>query len=107
MAAVGQLAAGIAHDFNNVMAVIVLASQMLQKSPHLSEQDSRYLAMIRDRADHATQLIGQILDFGRRSYMERVPLDLLSLVKETTQAAWSAPCRRTSAWSWPMTATST
>jgi PAS domain S-box-containing protein len=84
LAAVGQLAAGIAHDFNNVMAVIVLASQMLQQSPHLSDQNSRrYLAMIRDRADHATRLIGQILDFGRRSYMERVPLDLLPLIKDT------------------------
>ena len=83
LAAVGQLAAGIAHDFNNVMAVIVLACQKLQKSPHLSERDGHHLAMIRDRADHATRLIGQILDFGRRSYMEMVPLDLLPLLKET------------------------
>jgi two-component system cell cycle sensor histidine kinase/response regulator CckA len=83
LAAVGQLAAGIAHDFNNVMAVVVLAGQILQKSPRLSDQDSLFLAMIRDRANHATRLIGQILDFGRRSYMERVPLDLLPLVKET------------------------
>jgi PAS domain S-box-containing protein len=82
LAAIGQLAAGIAHDFNNVMAVVVLSAQMLQKNPDLSDKDRHYLALILDRARHATRLIGQILDFGRRSYMERAPLDLLPLLKE-------------------------
>jgi two-component system cell cycle sensor histidine kinase/response regulator CckA len=82
LAAIGQLAAGFAHDFNNLMAAIALSGQMLQKNPNLSDRDRRYLAIIPDRISHATKLIGQILDFGRRSYMDRVPLDLLPLVKK-------------------------
>jgi two-component system cell cycle sensor histidine kinase/response regulator CckA len=82
LAAVGQLAAGIAHDFNNLMAVIALSSQMLQKNPDLPDKDRRYLDMIRDRVGRATKLVGQILDFGRRSYLDRSPLDLLPLVQD-------------------------
>lgn len=36
LAAIGQLAAGIAHDFNNLMAVILLYSQLLGNSKHLT-----------------------------------------------------------------------
>ncbi len=85
LAAIGQLAAGIAHDFNNIMAVIVLASKMMQGNLRLSDQDRRYLDMIHDRASHATRLIGQILDFGQRSYMDRAPLDLLPLLQDTLE----------------------
>lgn len=82
LATVGQLAAGIAHDFNNVMAVIILYSQMLQGMPELSLRALRYLETIINQANHAANMISQILDFSRRSVMERSPLDLLPLLKE-------------------------
>jgi two-component system cell cycle sensor histidine kinase/response regulator CckA len=82
LAAVGQLAAGVAHDFNNLMAAITLSTQMLQRNLTLSEKDAHYLDVIRDRVAYATRLIGQILDFGRRSYLKRAPLDLLPLLQE-------------------------
>ncbi len=86
LAAVGQLAAGVAHDFNNLMAAIGLAAQMLQQSPNLSDRERHYLGLISDRVDHSTRLIGQILDFSRRSYMDCAPLDLLPLVKQLLEA---------------------
>ncbi len=82
LATVGQLAAGIAHDFNNIMAVIVLYSGMLLKKLTLSEKDRERLTIIRNQTEHATKLIAQILDFSRRSMIERKPADLLPLVKE-------------------------
>lgn len=82
LATVGQLAAGIAHDFNNVMAVIILYAQMLQKTADLTQKGQRQLATIRRQAQHAADMIAQILDFSRRAVMERVPLDLLPLLKE-------------------------
>ena len=82
LAAVGQLAAGIAHDFNNVMAVITLYTQLLQATNNLSAKGQQQLNTIEQQALHATDMIGQILDFSRRSVMERVTLDLLPLVKE-------------------------
>ncbi|HOU15074.1 MAG TPA: PAS domain S-box protein [Anaerolineae bacterium] len=82
MAAVGQLAAGIAHDFNNIMAIIVLYAQMTAQVENLPALVQERMAIINQQARHATQLIQQILDFSRRSVLERQPLDLLPLLKE-------------------------
>lgn len=82
LATVGQMAAGMAHDFNNIMGVIVLYAQMLEQSPRLLDIDRQRLTTITEQAQYASALIRQILDFSRRSMLERQPLDLLSLVKE-------------------------
>jgi PAS domain S-box-containing protein len=82
LAAIGQLASGIAHDFNNIMATIVIYAQMLTRLEGLSARDKERLDTIDSQAKHASQLIQQILDFSRRSVLERRPLDILPLVKE-------------------------
>ncbi|HNT73913.1 MAG TPA: response regulator [Anaerolineae bacterium] len=82
LAAVGQLAAGIAHDFNNIMASITLYAQMASRTPNLSARNQERLTIINQQALYATELIQQILDFGRRSVMERHPLELITLLKE-------------------------
>jgi len=82
LAAVGQLAAGIAHDFNNIMGVIILYAQLLQNATDLSEKDRHRLNVIYKQAEHAAELIHQILDFSRRSVLERSPVDLLPFLKE-------------------------
>ncbi|MBK7200113.1 hypothetical protein [Candidatus Amarolinea dominans] len=48
----------------------------------MAERSKHYLGVIRQQADHAANLIRQILDFSRRAPMQRAPLDLLSLTKE-------------------------
>lgn len=78
---VGQMAAGIAHDFNNILAVIMLYTQMLQLTAQ-SEVQQRHLATIYQQAVHAANLVEQILDFSRRSSMERITLDMVPFVKE-------------------------
>ena len=85
LAAIGQLAAGIAHDFNNLMAVIILYSQLVSRSPGLTERDQERLKTINKQADHAVRMIQQILDFSRRSVLERQTLDLRPLLKEQVQ----------------------
>ena len=82
LATVGQLAAGIAHDFNNIMGAIMLYAGLLEKAPELAPRHQRYAATIRQQADHAANLIRQILDFSRRAPMERNAHDLLSQAKE-------------------------
>ena len=82
LAAIGQLAAGIAHDFNNLMAVITLYSQLLAQSPGLSARDQERLSIINQQADHAVRMIQQILDFSRRSVLERQALDLRPFLRE-------------------------
>ncbi len=82
LAAVGQLAAGIAHDFNNIMAVITLYAQLLERASNLDARQRENALTIKQQADHATRLIQQILDFSRRSILERRPFDLLPFIKE-------------------------
>jgi PAS domain S-box-containing protein len=82
LAAVGQLAAGIAHDFNNILAVILLYAQMLTRSPHLSEREQEVINTIVSQTRSAAQLVDQILDFSRRSMLERKPLNWLPMLKE-------------------------
>lgn len=79
LAAIGQLAAGIAHDFNNLLAVITLYTELVAQSSRLDERNQGRLATIMQQANHAAHMVKQILDFSRRSTLERRPLDLVPL----------------------------
>ncbi len=82
LAAVGQLAAGIAHDFNNIMATIVLYAQMTAREQTIPARVRERMSVINQQAHYAGQLIQQILDFSRRTVLERQPMDLRSFLKE-------------------------
>jgi two-component system cell cycle sensor histidine kinase/response regulator CckA len=82
LAAVGQMAAGIAHDFNNILAVILLYTEIMLGSPDMPDQLTNRLVTISEQARRASDLIQQILDFSRRSVLERRPMDLLPFLKE-------------------------
>jgi signal transduction histidine kinase/FixJ family two-component response regulator len=82
LAAVGQLAAGIAHDFNNILAVILLYTEMSLSTPDLQPRLRDRLATVAQQAQRATDLVQQILDFSRRSVLERQPMDMLPFLKE-------------------------
>ncbi len=85
LAAVGQLAAGIAHDFNNLLQGIIGFSDLLQRRPDQDDTTRKGLTVINTQGQRAAALIRQILDFSRRSVVDRHPFDLLSLAKETTK----------------------
>ncbi len=82
LAAVGQLASGIAHDFNNIMAVIILYTQITQRTPELPDKAVNRLQTVVDQANRATDLIEQILDFSRSSILERKNIELTPFLKE-------------------------
>ncbi|MFN2271223.1 MAG: ATP-binding protein, partial [Anaerolineae bacterium] len=82
LAAVGQLAAGIAHDFNNILATIVLYTQMSLHSADLSPKVHQRLEIIAQETGRAADLVQQILDFSRRTMLERRPIALDSFMKE-------------------------
>ncbi len=82
LAAVGQLAAGLAHDFNNIMAVITLYAQLMARAHDPNSRDYERLCTINAQAKHASDLIEQILDFGRRAIIARQKVDLVSFFEE-------------------------
>lgn len=81
LAAVGQVTAGIAHDFNNILAIIMLQTQLSQKTNDLPKLQSR-LKIILQQSEYAAVLIQQILDFGRRAIIQPKPLDLVAFLQE-------------------------
>jgi two-component system cell cycle sensor histidine kinase/response regulator CckA len=81
LATVGQLASGIAHDFRNILSIISTYSQIVQKRPQISKRNE-YLNVIQDQIKDAVRLIEQILDFGRRTIMQRQALDVAMLIED-------------------------
>ena len=65
MANVGRLAGGIAHDFNNFLAVIGGHIDLARSAPGLSADVAPHLDQIDDATKRATELIRQLLAFGR------------------------------------------
>ena len=82
LAAVGQLAAGIAHDFNNLLTGIIGYAQLLTMRADVSELAKKDLRRIEEQGQQAAHLIRQILDFSRKSIIQRQPLNLNTFIKE-------------------------
>ncbi|MCK5236128.1 MAG: response regulator, partial [Deltaproteobacteria bacterium] len=85
LAAVGQLAAGIAHDFNNILQGIIGYSELLERSPEISEKSRNYIKNIVQQGQRAAYLIKQILDFSRQSITKSQSFNLAPLIQETVK----------------------
>ncbi len=80
LAAIGQLASGIAHDFRNLLTTIILYAHLGQRRPDLPPDVRHHLEIIMRQARAATDLTEQILDFARRTEIDRRPLELVAFV---------------------------
>lgn len=85
MEAIGTLAGGIAHDFNNILGGIIGFTDMaLLQSPPDTELHNNLLH-IRKGGKRAADLVQQILTFSRQSAVEKIPVAVASLIKESLQ----------------------
>ncbi|MFH0946320.1 MAG: GAF domain-containing protein, partial [Planctomycetota bacterium] len=82
LATVGQLAAGIAHDFNNLLMGIIGLAELLEMRPDIPESARGNLARIVTQGERGAQLIRQILDFSRKSFVEQQAIDLVPFIQE-------------------------
>jgi PAS domain S-box-containing protein len=85
LAAVGQLAAGIAHDFNNILTSMIGFAQLVGMRADVPESARADVGQIVEGGQRAANLIGQILDFSRKSLISPQPLDLVPLLQETVR----------------------
>ena len=85
LAAVGQLAAGIAHDFNNILGTIMLYSELLLNDQSISTKGKERIDTIFNQAKRGSTLTTQVLDFSRRSIMEKHPIDLVPFFTDLEQ----------------------
>ncbi|HEX7706549.1 MAG TPA: PAS domain S-box protein [Thermoanaerobaculia bacterium] len=78
---IGTLAGGIAHDLNNLLAPIVMGVSILKRF----EEREKMLAIIGNierSAKRGTDLVKQVLSFGRGVEGSRVPVRLESVISE-------------------------
>jgi two-component system cell cycle sensor histidine kinase/response regulator CckA len=76
MQAIGQLAGGIAHDFNNLLTAISGHCDLLLLRHGREDNDFADLEQIRQNANRAASLVGQLLAFSRKQTLNPEVLDL-------------------------------
>ncbi len=76
MQAIGQLAGGIAHDFNNLLTAISGHCDLLLLRHGREDCDFADLEQIRQNANRAAALVGQLLAFSRKQTLNPEVLDL-------------------------------
>ena len=83
MDALGQFAGGIAHDFNNLLTAIGGYADLAGVATEAGSPAERPLAGIRTAATEAAGLTSQLLAFSRRHVVERKPVDLNEVVRQS------------------------
>lgn len=84
MQAIGQLAGGIAHDFNNLLTAISGHCDLLLLRHDREDQDFSDLEQIRQNANRAASLVGQLLAFSRKQTLKPERIDLEEVLSDLT-----------------------
>lgn len=76
MESIGRLAGGIAHDFNNLLTPMIGYAEMALLDLNPSDPLYRDFEEIREAAERAKNLTGQLLAFSRRQMLEMKVINL-------------------------------
>ncbi len=82
MEAIGTLAGGIAHDFNNILGAIMGYTDMALTDFKLDARLRGYLERVYEASERASDLVKQILTFGRRSDEKPRPMRVSPVIKQ-------------------------
>ncbi|MBI4881104.1 MAG: HAMP domain-containing protein, partial [Planctomycetes bacterium] len=99
LSSLGRLAAGVAHDVRNPLHSINLTLQHLQETcapeaPAACAEFARSLDVIRAEIHRLDRLVGNFLRFARSDRLERAPVHLGDLLRETAQLVATEAERR-------------
>ncbi|NOY59138.1 MAG: PAS domain S-box protein, partial [Calditrichaeota bacterium] len=83
MEAIGTLAGGIAHDFNNILGAIIGYTELALDDSDENSIIYQNMENVLNASIRAKDLVKQILTFSRLDKLERKPIQLSSVVKET------------------------
>jgi PAS domain S-box-containing protein len=77
---VGRLAGGVAHDFNNLLTAVLGYAELLEMELPADGETAGYVHNIRQAAERAAGLTGQLLAFARRQVIEPKIVNLNDLI---------------------------
>jgi signal transduction histidine kinase/CheY-like chemotaxis protein len=83
MEALGTLAGGIAHDFNNILGAMLGFAELIEFKLPEGTAAGVYLKNLLKAGERARHLVKQILSFSRQTEVERRPMALTPIIKET------------------------
>ncbi len=83
MEAIGTLAGGIAHDFNNILSSVLGFAELAKIKLSKGKSIDNELDEVLKAGARARDLIKQILTFSRKSGIQKNPIELTPLIKET------------------------
>jgi PAS domain S-box-containing protein len=80
--AIGALAGGIAHDFNNALGAVLGHAELLKLDLPDGHPSSESVNEILKAARRSSDVVRQMLLFGRKQEQARAPVDLSPIIKE-------------------------
>ncbi len=85
MEAVAVLSRGVAHDFNNILNIIHGHVSLLGRDFTINETQNEHLERIEEMIHRGAGLVRQFLNFTRGTKNKISPIDLNSLIAESTE----------------------
>ena len=85
MESLGRLASGISHDFNNLLGIINGHLQQAKKKLTPDHQAHNNLEQIEEASRRASDLINQILSYGRCELADLKPLSIANCLKNNLE----------------------
>ena len=83
MEAIGTLAGGIAHDFNNILGIILGNAELAIDDIPTWNPSRMNLEEIKTASLRAKDVVRQLLSFARKTKLEKKPINIIPIVKES------------------------
>ena len=83
MEAIGTLAGGIAHDFNNILGIILGNTELAMDDVPEWNPARLNLKEVRTASLRAKDVVRQLLSFARKTELEKKPINITPIVKES------------------------
>ena len=85
MGVLGTMAGGIAHDFNNLLGAIIGFSEILEEDLPVGDPRRRHATRVLEAGMRGRDLVRRMLTFSRQSELEKKPLRMSSIIKESVK----------------------
>lgn len=85
LASIGELSAGIAHEIRNPLAAISNSVSLLMDEPHMTEEGTQLLDVVKEESDHLAAIVDDFLKFARPKKPQFEREDISRLIKDTVR----------------------